>query len=581
MDPATPAAVNSAVNILLQSISDENRGMLETTRNLPMCRADAETQTGLLAHVDEYARAVKATLESVQRQLLVKMSALHTEHNKLIPFHRLPVELFARIISEALKPLQSLRWSRPTYTGRLAILCEVCKQWRDVINGTASLWASIDILDPTTITTAAVSRAAGHPLNIIAAPLSLISLADRLPDGLDEFTDTAMALSIRWRSLQIVVPSSEKALAVMNAPAPLLQSLELKALTKFRLPFKKGSILFQGTGPQLRRFGLHGVAIPWGSSLLRGLQYLSVSRLDELSPSCEEILGILRACPGLVELDLYLKLATTGRGRKKETLLTLTELRSLSLSLSTLCALTLLETIRLPSIQSVSLELDCSTDSDGLFTRIIKHTEALFPAVFNEQYALLIKLFGPTGLSWTCEPRRGLYGSGRKFEIKTRSQPVTKTLECLIETLLDRFPTQSIEIYFDCPRYWNFSSVLWVFDGVDCITSILASNCDIDPLFTYMSGSTTYDEWGFPELHGIIAYDCDYSPSHLLRMVEARYGLDEGVESDISDDERELPPPLKWITISHAPGEADEDILGRVKDIMGSDCFEFDEKVGR
>lgn len=378
----------------------------------------------------------------------------------------------------------------------------------------------------------------------------------------------------------MVVPSAKKALAVMNAPAPLLRSLELKSLTNFRLQFKKGSILFQGTGPKLQRLGLHGVAIPWDSYILRGLQYLSVSRLDELSPSCEEILGILRACPGLVELFLYLKTAATGRGGKTETPLTMTELRSLSLSLSTHCALTLLETVRLPSIQSFSLEFDCSSDTDSLFTRIIKHTEALFPAVFDAQYALFLKFFGSHELSWTCDPSRFLCG-GRKFAITVRGYPVAKTLDCLIESLLDRFPTEFIEIYFDCPRYWNFTRVLWALDGVECIRNVIASNCDISPLFTYMSGTTMCDEWGFPELEGITIYDCDYDPSDLLHMVQARCGINAEVESDLSDDERELPPPLKWITISHAPGEADKGTLGLVKDILGPDSFEFDEKVVR
>ncbi|KAG8959479.1 hypothetical protein FRC00_001558 [Tulasnella sp. 408] len=380
MNPATPAAVESAVNILLQSISDENRNVLEanSSRKLPSRRPHNETQTGLLEHVDKYARAIKSTLEKVQSHLFAKMSALQTEHNKMIPVHRLPIELFARIIAEATKPLQSLRLSRPTYLGRLVTLCQVSKQWRDVINGTASLWASIDILDPTTITSAAISRAAGYPLNIIAAPPGPVSVTSRAPNGLEKFTNTAMALSTRWRSIKIVVPSLEQALAIMNTPAPLLQSIELKSMTKCRLQFEEGAILFQGTGPQLRCLGLHGVAIPWDSYLLRDLQYLSISNMEELSPSRTEILGILRACPGSVELDLSREPAG---GRKQGTAFRLPQLQSLSLSLSTRSTLKLLKPIHLPSIRSVNLNLQSNSD-DYHFPSLMEHVQTQFSKVF-------------------------------------------------------------------------------------------------------------------------------------------------------------------------------------------------------
>ncbi|KIO17872.1 hypothetical protein M407DRAFT_32448 [Tulasnella calospora MUT 4182] len=524
---------------------------------------------------------MKSTLDNVQHQFLVKMSELRTEHNRMIPFHRLPIELFARIISTALKPLQNLRWNQSTYLRRLVILCEVCKQWRDVINGTASLWAAIDILDPPALTSAAISRTAGHPLDVIAAPSGPINVASYLPDGLDEFTKTAMALSTRWRSIQIVVPSAEEALAIMNAHAPLLRSLELKSTTTFRLNLKKGGTLFQGTGPQLRRLALHGVAIPWDSKLPPDLRYLSISRLDPFSPSCEEILGIFRACSGLVELDLNLAEVATTTGRKNETPVRMAELQSLSLTLSTPCALTLLETIRLPSVQSVSLDLYCGSDTGLPFPHMIKHVQALFPVVFAAPYKLLITLLDRNAVSWTCKPSGG-HRDGRDFAITVRDTPARDTLQHLIKALLNRFPAEFVEINFDGPLNFDLSNILWVFDRVYRIRNIMASSCNIDPLFRYMSDSTTSGKWGLPELQGIAVYDCHYSPLRLLSMIEARYEFDEEPESDASGgDERKLPPPLKWLKISHAPGEADEAIFGFVIDIIGPDCFEFHENVER
>ncbi|KIO34205.1 hypothetical protein M407DRAFT_223901, partial [Tulasnella calospora MUT 4182] len=133
---------------------------------MPSQSGDAEIDTGILSQVDNYAGAIKSTLEAVQGRLLDKISALHTEHNKMIPLHKLPIEIFVQVITEALRSFQTRPWARPTHLGRLVTLCQVCKRWRDVINRTASLWATIDIRDPAIIISTAISRSAHHPLNL-------------------------------------------------------------------------------------------------------------------------------------------------------------------------------------------------------------------------------------------------------------------------------------------------------------------------------------------------------------------------------------------------------------------------------
>ncbi|KIO23454.1 hypothetical protein M407DRAFT_27061 [Tulasnella calospora MUT 4182] len=592
MNPATPTAVESAVNILLQSILNENSNGLEgiSTTRLSSRRTDAKTHSSLLAYVDDHADAIKTTLDNVQCQLLEKISALRTDHNKLIPLHQFPIEIFVQIMAGALGPLRDHNWSRSTHLARLVRLCQVCKHWKDVIDGTPSLWATIDFLDPVATTSTAISRSAGHPLNIMAVPYGTIKFASRLPAGLEEFINTAMTLSTRWCSIQIAVASLEKALAIMNAPAPLLQTLELKSVTQMRLGFPNGRTVFQGTNPKLRRLGLHCVAIPWDSYLLRGLQRLSISGLNVFAPSCEEILEILGACPGLVELDLSLKSTATVEGSKRGIPFTLAELRSLSISLSPSWTLTFLETIRFRSIESVSLNLDLTWVSDHLFSKLIQHSQALFSVVFEAQYKLLITVLSDDKLRWACKPRETSRGS-RKFTIAAWNKSASKTVECLVETLLNRFPAEFIEIYFDCSLDLSPGPILKELDGVDCINHVMASKCDLDPILTYMSGPTTNGQWGFPMLERLSVYDCDYDPQLLLSMVEARYGLEEEEDeeeeeeeeeeerSDISEDQPDLPPPLKRIVINHAPGEADEGTLALVEDILGPDCLKYDENA--
>ncbi|KIO16301.1 hypothetical protein M407DRAFT_232687, partial [Tulasnella calospora MUT 4182] len=130
-------------------------------------REDTRIDSAMLAQVDNYAGAIKSTLDAVQGHLLRRMSALHTEHNRMIPLHQLPIEIFVQIITGALEDFRTRGWSSRTHLGRLVTLCRVCKRWRDVIKSTPSLWTTIDILDPAAITSTAISLSAHHPLNIL------------------------------------------------------------------------------------------------------------------------------------------------------------------------------------------------------------------------------------------------------------------------------------------------------------------------------------------------------------------------------------------------------------------------------
>ncbi|KAG8926367.1 hypothetical protein FRC00_002986 [Tulasnella sp. 408] len=534
------------------------------------------TKYRLKYRADDYAGVIKSPLERDQRQSFDKMTAPPTDHNGTVPLHQLPVEIFVQIITRALEHYRARGWWGPTYLGRLVTLCRVCKQWRDVINNTASLWATIDVLDPPAITSAAILRSVNHPLNIIGAPSGVIKFATWLPDRTDEFIKAAIMLSTRWSSIQLVVPSSDEALAIMNAPAPLLQSLEVKSMVQTRVHLQ-GGVMFQGTTCQLRRLGLHGVAIPWDSYILHNLQYLSISGLDEYGPSYEETLGILKGCPSLLEVELSLKLSAAGETPKKETPFRMAELSFISLYLSHDWTLVLLETIQLPSIRSVSLDLDPHSGLGHLLRRIIKCAHTLFLTNLDGQHNLSIIVSTFRCLTWACEPTEANRG-GTRFEITTQDRPPSETLEdFLVETPANRFKPASITIEFDRPFELDLSTFLTKLDGVDRIRNIMASDCtcDLQPLFTYMSRATTKDQWGFPKLERLEIHMSAFDPSDLLDMIKARYGSEEGGRSNTSEGLCDLPPPLKWVSIGRIKVESDKDIFSFLEDIIGPDCFEL------
>ncbi|KAG9041445.1 hypothetical protein FS837_012258 [Tulasnella sp. UAMH 9824] len=577
MNPATTATVDLVIDLLLQSISDENRNALEA-----VAREDPTINTWMLAQVDNYAGAIKSTLDAVQGHLLRRMSALHTEHNRMIPLHQLPIEIFVQILTGVLGPFQTRGWSRRTHLGRLVTLCRVCKRWREVIRSAPPLWTTIDIFDPAATTSAAISLSANHPLNILGAssPGSIRFWGD-VPERWKEFSDTVIIHSTRWRSIQLNVAASEVALAIMNAPAPRLQSLELKSSVQCRVYIEDGGDMFQATRPHLRRLGLHGVAVPWRPWTLGGLRHLSLSGLGEFAPSYEEMLGILRECPRLEELALSLRSIANVEASRRNHPFTLAQLRSITFaSLSPSWAFALLETIRTPSVKFVVLDLNFS-DSGHLLLPVIKRARTLLSTIIDTQYELSV-MISPSTLDWSSYP----FGIGHnRWNFRVTGwgqQPVSELVELiLLEKDANRFPPESISIDLEVSSDSQFSQILGKLDGVEHIHIFEVNRSGLEHLFTYMSNRTSTNEWGLPELEIFNLYDCYYDPSQLLSMVLTRYGSEGSAGNDISGTRRDRPPALKNMTINHAPGEADEDTLDLVKDIVGHECLRFYEDVER
>lgn len=93
-------------------------------------------------------------------------------------------------------------------------------------------------------------------------------------------------------------------------PAPNLQSLRLELASVYRnLAFNDTvqlTTLFNEDTPSLRRLYLSSVAVPWTSSILRGLTHLHMQFQDRYAgnTSIEHFLQVLESCPLLEVLNL-------------------------------------------------------------------------------------------------------------------------------------------------------------------------------------------------------------------------------------------------------------------------------------
>lgn len=145
-----------------------------------------------------------------------------------------------------------------------------------------------------------------------------------------EFFDLISGEVHRWRSI----------LCAGMRPDPLIHLLPLSAPNPVDVHIRTDgpprlTEIFGGDLKRLRHLSLHGLALRWNDCPLSHLRTLRLCRLEELSPSVDELFGILRGCPDLLELELEQvgrtsEILTTASTR--QTLIHLPALHSLVIS---------------------------------------------------------------------------------------------------------------------------------------------------------------------------------------------------------------------------------------------------------
>ncbi|KAG8952959.1 hypothetical protein FRC04_003411 [Tulasnella sp. 424] len=293
------------------------------------------------------------------------------------PIHLLPPEL----LIDAFKYYTGV----DTPVENLIALTLVCKLWRNIVEGTPSLWCFISAKEGLPRVRKALEMAKDALLEIKYWD------QDTMADPGTFFAEI-IGREAQWKSVIVTAQNINMNLAIYAfqlTTAPNLATLHLKAPRDQK--YKSGTVTLFGGKPAstaLKDIRVDFVPIAIGPLRLSGLRSLELNEIPIIS--ADEVLRILRASPVLEHCYLYglVSLQDFALPGQEQELLTLQPVNGPDIHLSRLHSLTLgglpnsfthlvLSTIQVPNLEGFSV--DCKIDQPGksptseLFTTHISH----------------------------------------------------------------------------------------------------------------------------------------------------------------------------------------------------------------
>ncbi|KAG6379284.1 hypothetical protein JVT61DRAFT_11739 [Boletus reticuloceps] len=257
----------------------------------------------------------------------------------------------------------------------LILVSHVCQHWRNLAISTPSLWTSISI--------SPISRPPYQHLAIFLTRSKCLRLDIRIRLGSQErgvrrkiestlsMAETKLLFSLlvvhvhRWRSIDVGAVSNQQMHAFLEAvcdstvtAAPQLVLLALSASDDraFRSLITASSFTpFGGSIPSLSSITLGRVLVDWNQGWICAASRLTTLELwghsDNMSPSWDELVTILRGAPALERLVLQ---ESGPPGAPPTITIQLVKLKHLSLSFqSQVCACGLLRMLYMPAVRSL------------------------------------------------------------------------------------------------------------------------------------------------------------------------------------------------------------------------------------
>ncbi|KAK0201828.1 hypothetical protein DFS33DRAFT_1386131 [Desarmillaria ectypa] len=249
------------------------------------------------------------SLDSKMASLMSQRHELESHLEKAVrlqsPIHRLPSELLASIFVIGVLGIDE----NPVLVSTLML---VCRYWADVVLDTPVLWSRIAVGPHDSLERARrkLKRSKSCPLDITINFGTRTEYTNSVTEQVVHAMDLIRPALWRTRSFSLSVPNRPQAHAALlrcQEDAPLLETLSIRIYRSMQddryssppLP------LFNGHTPRLRSCSLTSFNFGWDHRLVSRLCVLKLEGyFNGFTPSASVLLGILRQCPELEELDL-------------------------------------------------------------------------------------------------------------------------------------------------------------------------------------------------------------------------------------------------------------------------------------
>ncbi|EIW80254.1 hypothetical protein CONPUDRAFT_144420 [Coniophora puteana RWD-64-598 SS2] len=236
----------------------------------------------------QFDERIQAHFDAIQQ--------LHTERNALLPICCLPPEVLAEIYTYVIPTIRHVPRDLLTIT-------HVCHHWREVALAHPHLWSNInmDRRNPNRIRALMLERAKNAPLALELSNNMYDELQPAIFEELSQHIHRTCALSLDIRGVQTLdIPTNVYHLVL---DAPILEHFRFwlhgspETHTSVLLP--EDSLV---NATRMRGLSLWGCAIPWGSTVYKGLTRLELFYLYEFSPTAGELWAVLRGSPALEDI---------------------------------------------------------------------------------------------------------------------------------------------------------------------------------------------------------------------------------------------------------------------------------------
>lgn len=363
----------------------------------------------------------------------------------------------------------------------------------------------------------------------------------------------------------------EDLIELEGIPARRLEELKLirsqHSLTKMNL--------FGGKAERLQHIELRGFSVPWDSAMLSGLRTLILSDLGSAAPSEEEIIGILRASPALVQLSLggfACERSISSTQTSPIELPVLTSFTLLGINIST--AFQLLSLIRLPECAAFRVKLELASPTDLFSGDSMVHLVPSIRKIMATHPIVRVEI-RPLGIFISC-------GDAENLEICITEGTVASDLAARLVHLIDT-PELVLELFIT-PQSDDIP--------LTAILPILTSRCIIkdliledlgghlvstpeavikfltEPLF---KGKTA--GWPLPDLEFLKFQGSSTNWDLLLQMINRRYG-----QTDACSKLQERPARLHTLDLSTA-GDVEAPYDRQLIEILGAGVIRWLEGV--